>query len=57
MNGHKKRNIDYEIKKQKAIEQEFGCKLIRIDPDKEDFHIFRTIKEIFRYIIQLTKKL
>ena len=28
------RNIYYEIKKQKTIEQENGCKFIRIDPDK-----------------------
>ena len=35
-NGHSDRNIDYEIKRQKAIEQELGCKFIRTDPDKED---------------------
>ena len=34
-NGHSDRNIDYEIKRQKAIEQELGCKLIRIDLDKK----------------------
>ena len=34
-NGHSARNIDFEIKKKaKAIEQELGCKFIRIDPDK-----------------------
>ena len=33
-NGRSDRNIGYELKRQKAIEQEFGCKLIRIDPDK-----------------------
>ena len=32
-NGHNDRNIDYEIKRQKEIEQELGCKYIRIDPD------------------------
>ena len=37
-------------KKQKAIEQELACKFIRIDPDKEDFDIFRAINEIFRHI-------
>ena len=51
-NAHSNRNIDYEIKRQKAIKQEFGCKFIRIDPDKEDFDIFRTINEIFRHIKQ-----
>ena len=47
--GHSDRNIDYEIKRQKAIEQELGCKFIRIDRDKEDFDIFRAINEIFIY--------
>ena len=36
-NGHSDRINDYEItKRQKAVEQEHGCKFIRIDPDKED---------------------
>ena len=41
-NGHSDRNIDYEIKRQKAIEQELGCELIRIDPDK-DFELNKTV--------------
>ena len=45
-----------EIKRQKAIEKELSCKLIRIDPDKEDFDIFVTINEIFRNIKQSSKK-
>ena len=48
--------IDYKIKRQKAIEQELGCKFIRIDLDKEDFNIFRSINEIFRDNKQSTKK-
>ena len=48
-NGQSDRNIEFEIKRQKAVEQEIGCKLIRIDPDKEDFNIFRAISEIFRH--------
>ena len=35
--GHSNRNIDYQIKRQKAIEQGLGCEFIRIDIDKEDF--------------------
>ena len=35
-NRHSDRNIDYEIKSQKSIEQELDCKFIWIDPDKED---------------------
>ena len=34
-NGHSDKNIDNEIKRQKAIEQEADCKFIRIDPDKK----------------------
>ena len=53
-NGNSDRNIDREIKRQKAIEQEFGCKFIRIDRDKEDFE---TANEICRHIKQSNKKL
>ena len=35
-NGHSNRNIDYEIKRQKVIEQELGYKFFRIDPVEED---------------------
>ena len=37
---------------QKAIEQELGCKFIRIDPDTKDFDAFRAINEIFRHFKQ-----
>ena len=53
-NGLSSRNIDYKIKRQKAIE--LTIKFIRIDPDNEELDIFRAIKEIFRHIKQLTKK-
>ena len=45
-----------KMKIQKEVEQELGCKFIRIDPDKEDFDIFRTINQIFKRIKQLIKK-
>ena len=45
-----------EIKRQKAIEKELGCKFIRTDLDKEDFGIFRAIYETFRDNKQSTKK-
>ena len=54
--GHSDRNINYEIKRQKAIELTLGCKFIRIDAAKEDFDIFRAINEIFRHTKQSTKK-
>ena len=56
-NGHNKINIDYKIKRQKAIEQEIGCKFIRINPDKEEFDIIKNVNEILRHIKQSTKKL
>ena len=34
-NGHSDRNIDKGIKRQKAIEQELGCKFFRTDLDKK----------------------
>ena len=55
-NGHNDRNIDYEIKTQKVIEQELDCKLIWIGPDKEDVDIFKAINEAFRHIKESTKK-
>ena len=55
-NGHSDRNVDYEIKRQKVIKQEFGWKDIGIDLDKEDFDIFRAVNEIFRHIKQSYKK-
>lgn len=36
-NGHNEINIVYEMKKQKAIEQELGCKLIGINSEKKRF--------------------
>ena len=55
-NGHSSKSIDYEINRQKAIEQKIGCKVISIDPDNEDFHIFKAVNEIFGHIKQSTKK-
>ena len=56
-NGHNGRNMDYEKKRQKATEQKLGCKFIRIEPDKEEFHISRAISETFRHIKRSTKKI
>ena len=49
-NGNSDRNIDYEIKRKKAIEQKPGSTFIRIDPNKEDFDILRDINEVFGHI-------
>ena len=50
-------NIGYEIKRQKANEQELGCEFTRIDPDKEEFDIFKAVNEIFRQIEKSSNQL
>ena len=47
---HNDRNIDYEIQRQGAIEKELGCVFIRINPDAEDFNIFKEINKINKHI-------
>ena len=54
--GLSDRNIDYEIEKQKAIEKELGCEIIRINPDENDYNIFKSINEICRYVKESTEK-
>ena len=39
--SHNDRNIDYEIKKQKALERELDCIFIRINPEEIEFNIFK----------------
>ena len=48
--GHKNRNIDHEIKRQEVIKEKLGCKFIRINPDEENFNIFKAMNEIHRHI-------
>ena len=54
--GYNDRNIDFEIQRQRAIEKERGCVVIRINPDEKNFNIFRAINKIHRYIKKSTKK-
>ena len=54
--GHNDRNIDYEIKRQRAIEKELGCVFIIINPDEENFNIFKAINKIQRHIKKSMKK-
>ena len=56
-NGYSNRNIGFEIKRQKTIEQELYCKFVRIDPDKKDFDIYSAINEVFIHIKNQLKKL
>ena len=39
--GHKNRDINHEIERQKTIEKKLDCKLIRNNPDKENVNILR----------------
>ena len=55
--GHNDRDIDYEIERQKAIENELGCEFIRINAAKENLNIFLEIGKIKNYITKSTKKL
>ena len=52
--GHQYRNIDNKIQRQKAFEKELSCKVIRVNPDDEDFNIFKAINEIHRHINKST---
>ena len=55
--GHNDRDIDYEIDRQKAIENKLGCEFIGISPAKEDFNIFVESGKIQNYITKSTKNL
>ena len=39
--GHDVRNLSNEIERQKALEKGPDCVFIRINPDKENFNIFK----------------
>ena len=54
--GHADRNGNNEIERKKALERELNCVFIRINPDKNDFNIFKEINKIQRHIKKLTKK-
>ena len=44
--GHLDRDIEYEVKRQKYIENKLGCQFIRYNPDAKDFNIFKVINRI-----------
>ena len=55
--GHNDRDINYEKRRQKAIEKELCCGFIGINPAKKDFKIFVEIGKIHSFIVKSTKKL
>ena len=55
--GHKDRNTDYEIQRQKALaEKSNGWEFIRINPTKKKINIFVEIGKMQNYIVKSTKK-
>ena len=53
---HCDRNIDYEIKRKKAIKKEPGCAFIRINPDEQNHNIFKAFNEIHSHVKKSTKE-
>ena len=49
---HKGRDINYEIRRQKFIEDQLNCKFICYNPDAKDFMIESVLNKIFQYIYQ-----
>ena len=47
--GHAERNLGNEIERQKALEKELDCVFIRINPDEENFNIFKEINKMHRH--------
>ena len=43
---HSDINIDYEIQRQKAIEKNLDCEFIRVNPDEQNFDVFKGINKI-----------
>ena len=48
--GHNDRNTDYEIKRQREIEEELN--LVRTNPDAADFNMNRLKSQIYKHIIK-----
>ena len=44
--GHLDRDIEYEVKQQKYVENKLGCQFILYNPDAKDYIIFKVINQI-----------
>ena len=53
---HRDRDIEYEIKRQKFIEDQLNCTFIRYNLDAEDFYILEVVNKIFVKIKSSFKK-
>ena len=54
--GHSVRDLKSETERQKRIEEELGCKFIRIDPSREHFDIVDEFSRIKDYLLGSTNK-
>ena len=54
--GHCTRDLQNEIERKKRIEEELGCKFIRIDPSRESFDIVDEFSRIKDYLLKSTNK-
>ena len=55
--GQKHRDIDFEIRRQKALEKELNCEFIRINPAREKSDLFVEFSEIQNFVVKVNKKL
>ena len=53
--GHNSRGSSYVTERQKSIEKELYCEIIRINPAKENFNIFVEIARIHSFIAMSLK--
>ena len=49
---HKDRDINYEIRRQKFIEDQLNCKFIRYNTDEKDFTIESVLNKVFQHFYQ-----
>ena len=54
--GYYRRDLKSEIKRQKRIKEELGCKFVRIDPSRENFDIVDEFSRIKDYLLKSTNK-
>ena len=53
---HRDRDIEYEIRRQKFIEDQLNYKFIRYNPVAEDFYVLENVSKVFVQIKSSFKK-
>ena len=54
--GHANKSLSNEIERQKVLEKELDCMFIRINPDEENFNIFKEINKIYRLYVLIISR-